>query len=398
MIEEKKYPSRLILILIAPLGMVNLIFLAPSLPSLTRYFAVTFSQSHQMVILYSVGYALSQLIYAPISNTYGRKKALYIGIGLAIFGCLLCLLGIYIQSYVILIVGRFITGIGAGAGPVIAFTVVNDVFKDKKARQAIGYCLIGLSVFPGLAALTGGYITQYLGWIFSFYFILFYNIFILFLSLKLPETYKPAVTASIKIAEIWMSLYHAVNNKKIIIAGIMYGLSIGIVFITVAYIPFIGIHILNMNPFLFSICFFIVYMAYTLGSVFNILAAGHFTLHRTLLSGITISLIGGIILIIASITGCTNVFIVFSAVFIAFLGLPLAFANLAVKGISSHEDKAHATSVFNFSFLIIGSISTYLLKFIDTDYILVLGISYVLLMLISLSLYRILFTDINSRI
>ncbi|MCP4177491.1 MAG: multidrug effflux MFS transporter [bacterium] len=395
---QNKTPSKLILLLVAPLGMVNLIFLAPSLPALTHYFSVSFSQSHQVVILYSLGYAVSQLIYAPISNTHGRKKALYIGIMLAILGCLLCLLAILIHNYHILILGRFIAGIGAGVGPVIAFTVVNDVFKDKKARQAIGYCLIGLSVFPALATLAGGYITQYLGWISSFYFILIYDIFIFLIAIKLPETYTPIAGAKIKISEIFSNLYMAIKNKKVMIAGIMYGLTIGIVFSTVTYSPFISIHMLHMSPFFYSICFCIAYMAYALGSIFNIVTAGHFSLHRTLLTGIGLSMLGGIILLITYFTGYLNIPIFFISIFISFFGLPLSFANLAIAGISSHHDKANATSIFNFNYLIIGSIVTYSIKFFDANYILLLGASYIVLMLISLFLYKILFREIKTEI
>jgi predicted MFS family arabinose efflux permease len=395
---QNKNPSKLILLFIAPLGMVNLIFLAPSLPALTHYFAVTFVQSHQVVILYSIGYAFSQLIYAPISNTYGRKRALYIGIGLAVSGCLLCLFAILIHNYQILISGRFIAGVGAGVGPVIAFTVVNDVFKDKKARQAIGYCLIGLSVFPALATLAGGYITQYFGWISSFYFILIYDIIIFFIAKKLPETYTPMAGAKIKISEIYSNLYLAIKNRKVMIAGIMYGLSIGIVFTTVAYTPFISIHMLHMSPFFYSVCFCMAYMAYALGSIFNIATAGHFSLHRTLLTGMCLSILGGIILLIAYFTGYLNISIFFISIFISFFGLPLSFANLAIAGISSHHDKANATSIFNFNFLIIGSIVTYLIKFFDVNYILLLGSAYIVLMLLSLILYRILFHDIKANI
>jgi hypothetical protein len=176
----------------------------------------------------------------------------------------------------------------------------------------------------------------------------------------------------------------------------MYGLSIGIVFITVAYSPFIGIRILHMSPFFYSICFCIAYMAYTLGSILNILTAGYFSLHRTLLTGICLSLLGGVILVISYITGYINVPIIFIAIFISFLGLPLAFADLVIAGISSHSDKANATSIFNFIFLIMGSILTYLIKFINVNYILMLGASYIVLMLISLFLYRVLFSDIKK--
>jgi len=128
------------------------------------------------------------------------------------------------------------------------------------------------------------------------------------------------------------------------------------------------------------------------------MTAGHFSLHRTLLAGICLSILGGLILLLAYFTGHINVPIFFISIFISFFGLPLSFANLAIAGISSHHDKANATSIFNFNFLIIGSIVTYLLKFLNINHILLLGASYIILMLISLFLYKILFHDIKAKI
>ncbi|HJO93788.1 MAG TPA: MFS transporter [Victivallales bacterium] len=394
--QQIKVPNY-IFVFLAPLGMINLVFISPGLPMLAKYFNVSFSESHNVVVLFTLGYALGTLMYGPIANFFGRKKSLYFGVLLTIFGSLICLIGISFHSYSLLTVGRLLAGLGAGSGMVISFLVVNDVYKDEAARKAMGYCLIGLSLFPGVFNFIGGSLTSDFGWISSFYFMFFFNIFIFFLAMiKLPETYTPR-PGKLKIKDVFINYSEAVRNKNLVISALMYGLCATILFSAVAYLPFIGIDMLKMSPFLFSICYLIIYLAYVLGCHVNNMMAKYYSMKQTIILGSCVTMLGGVMLVITYLTSCSSIIVFTTAASIVFLGLPLIKIGVTIFGISSHNDKANASSFFTFCFLMTGTVLTYFVRFADMNLLLTLGCICIVLMIISFILYSRIFMVKNKN-
>lgn len=110
-------------------------------------------------------YLLMQVIMIPIfgslSDIYGRKLVFTIGIGIFLLGSFLCGLS---TSMGMLIVSRFIQGIGAGAVQPIAMTIVGDMYTKEERANIQGY----LSSIWGIAAivgpLLGAFFVEYTEW------------------------------------------------------------------------------------------------------------------------------------------------------------------------------------------------------------------------------------------
>src|SRR5690349_9985312 len=101
-------PSFVLLVLLITFGSVSAVLFTPALPEMAHYFAVSDNTAGLTITLYLIGYALGPLLYGPLANRYGRKVALYIGIGLEILAALLCLLAAWLYSFNLLLFARFI--------------------------------------------------------------------------------------------------------------------------------------------------------------------------------------------------------------------------------------------------------------------------------------------------
>src|SRR3990167_1155024 len=99
--------SLLSLLLLAGFASFGAVLPTPALPAIASYFHHTSSQTEAVISIYLVGYALGQLIYGPISNRFGRKKALYAGISMQIASSLLCVFAGTVHAYPLLVFGRF---------------------------------------------------------------------------------------------------------------------------------------------------------------------------------------------------------------------------------------------------------------------------------------------------
>ena len=77
---DKKSPPVIILIATISLASMNLVLCAPGLPRIAEYFQIAKSQSQQLIAVFLLGYAISQLVFGPLSNIYGRKKSMFVGL------------------------------------------------------------------------------------------------------------------------------------------------------------------------------------------------------------------------------------------------------------------------------------------------------------------------------
>ncbi|MBU3176004.1 MFS transporter [Clostridium estertheticum] len=130
--------------------------------------------------------AISTPIYGKLSDLYGRKNVLSIGIAIFIVGSCLC--GIS-QSMHQLIASRGVQGLGAGAIFTITYTIVGDIFTAKESTKIQGW----ISTVWGIASLAGpflgGFLIEKISWNWIFFINLPFGIIsILLLQKNLIET------------------------------------------------------------------------------------------------------------------------------------------------------------------------------------------------------------------
>lgn len=110
--------------------------------------------------------AVTVLIYGKLSDLFGRKPILFIGIIIFLIGSILCGFATSMES---LIIFRLIQGFGAGAVTPIATTIVGDIYTAEERAHVQGYLasVWGISAVTGPAV--GGLLVQYVSWNYVFW-------------------------------------------------------------------------------------------------------------------------------------------------------------------------------------------------------------------------------------
>jgi len=111
--------------------------------------------------LFMAGFAITPLLYGPLSDRLGRRPILLFGLTLFTAGSFACALS---PSIFLLLVARLVEGAGAGAGISMAFAVVRDLFEGEESRAKLSYVQMVMSLAPLLAPSLGALILSIVEW------------------------------------------------------------------------------------------------------------------------------------------------------------------------------------------------------------------------------------------
>lgn len=238
----------------------------PSLPAMTDYFSVDNAYLQMTLSLYLLGFALSPILFGPLTDYYGRRKILMSGLIIFVLASLVCSMT---SSITLLLLARLCQGIGSGAIVVANQSMVRDSFSGKQLAIVASYMSITWSLVPIISPAIGGYLQHYLGWRANFWVITLYGILALMIILKLlPETMKSRpVRLDIKL--IIKRYLKFLLNKHFMtyVACTAITFAITIAFNTAA--PFIFQQGLGLSPVNFGWLALAVGMSYLLGTLLN---------------------------------------------------------------------------------------------------------------------------------
>lgn len=160
---QDRIPPALIVALFGQMA-YGLIAMTLSLPSLQEWPAIFQAPQSRVQLTFSayVGtFGLVQLAYGPLSDRYGRKPLLLIGLAIATLGSVLATLA---PTLDVLIAARMLQGLGAGAGMVVGRAVVQDLFSGTQRTRMMAFVGMTMGLCPPTASLVGGYLHAHLGW------------------------------------------------------------------------------------------------------------------------------------------------------------------------------------------------------------------------------------------
>ncbi len=132
----------------------------PAFPTIADSLVTTIDHVEASVSVFLFGYAISQLLFGPLSDRYGRAIMLVVGLVLFVAGSVLTGLATGVEQ---LFAFRLLQALGGGAS-VVVFAIVKDRFDEKESAQVISYIMALVVVAPLVAPIIGGYILVAWGW------------------------------------------------------------------------------------------------------------------------------------------------------------------------------------------------------------------------------------------
>lgn len=154
-------PSVALLVAATMTGSLALNIFVPSMPGLEAHFGTSHAMVQLTLSLYLAGLAAGQLLYGPLSDRFGRRPVLLVGLGLYALASLACA---FATSIGLLVAGRAVQALGGCAGIVICRAIVRDAWKGEEVTRILALVIAGMSIAPMVAPALGGFLDEWFGW------------------------------------------------------------------------------------------------------------------------------------------------------------------------------------------------------------------------------------------
>ena len=180
-----------LLVALTACGTLGMHVIIPALPATARALHMSIGATQLTITLYLIGLAFGQLLYGPVSDRFGRRPVLLVGLSLFTLASFATALA---PNPAALVASRILQSIGGCAGLVLGRAAVRDGATPEKAAGQLAMLTLVMSMVPAIAPAIGGYLTAYIHWRASYVFLAILGALTLLISfLILPETNKTGI-------------------------------------------------------------------------------------------------------------------------------------------------------------------------------------------------------------
>jgi len=177
-LDRSTAPSIFTLIVLTGLGALSMNVFLPSLPQMAEYFGAEYGVVQLSVALYLGVNAALQLLVGPLSDRYGRRPVMLVGV---VIYCLASLGCLWAPDVITFLVFRMIQA-SVVVGLVLGRAVVRDLYPRDQAASMIGYVTMGMAIVPMVGPVIGGALGQAFGWKANFWLLFGAGLVILLLA------------------------------------------------------------------------------------------------------------------------------------------------------------------------------------------------------------------------
>lgn len=329
---QKQAPIAVLFTMLFAGQIASTIFL-PGLPSIAVELEIPRSVVQIMVPVYLAAFASTQLIIGPLSDKFGRKPIVLLGILLFTFASYLCANANDIQT---LLLCRVAQATGACSTLVISRAIIRDTSEGLAAAKAMSYVAIAMAVGPIMAPFIGGFLTGWFSWRATFLFTTLIGFVVLILiSINLKETLPKEMRNPPKLSTLYSNYLELLKNKKFTAYSLITAFASGAMQAYVVSSPIIFIVLMGVSPEVFGFYVMVMPSLFVLATFISRKLMDYISVDQIIIIGGIFSCSGGVLQLFFGISEVQTPMPVLIAFAISNFGTGLVLGNCYASALNS---------------------------------------------------------------
>jgi DHA1 family bicyclomycin/chloramphenicol resistance-like MFS transporter len=198
----------------------------PALPMIGDYLNVTDPSDNQKIItMIFLGLGIGQLIFGPLSDSFGRKPIVYMGFSVFFIASIIC---ITTRSFEMMIFGRILQGIGLASPRTMCIAMVRDTYSGDYMAKILSIVVMIFILVPVVAPTLGQFLMAFFDWQIIFGFTLVFGLVVMFwFWLRQPETLKEKYKIPYRLSIFKTGIVEFFRIRSAVVYTILSGLITG---------------------------------------------------------------------------------------------------------------------------------------------------------------------------
>lgn len=250
-----RWALSVLLACLAMVGPFSIDTYLPAFSGIASALNATPVQMQQTLSAYLLGFAFMNLFHGALSDCFGRRPVVLIGLGVFTLASLGCAVAGSIGQ---LVFWRTVQGMSAGAGIVVSRAIIRDMFPPADAQRVMSQVTLFFGVAPAIAPMVGGFLFVHADWHSIFWFLTAIGAALLVSNWRLlPETLHPTLVQPFHVGALLREYWRLCSSPKFMMLVLASGIPFNGMFLYVLATPvFLGEH-LHFEPqqfFWFFLC------------------------------------------------------------------------------------------------------------------------------------------------